>query len=85
MAECHPVAFRWVMQAKLKGAKVIHADPRFTPHHRGGGHARPDPGRQRYRLPRRPHQLRHQFRALELRALLPRVRHHLHQCRHHHQ
>ena len=30
MAECHPVAFRWVMQAKLKGAKIIHADPRFT-------------------------------------------------------
>jgi formate dehydrogenase major subunit len=30
MAECHPVAFRWVMQAKLKGATVIHADPRFT-------------------------------------------------------
>ena len=30
MAECHPVAFRWVMQAKLKGAKVIHVDPRFT-------------------------------------------------------
>jgi formate dehydrogenase major subunit len=30
MAECHPVAFRWVMQAKLKGAKVMHADPRFT-------------------------------------------------------
>src|ERR687886_1543865 len=29
-AECHPVAFRWVMQAKLKGAKVIHVDPRFT-------------------------------------------------------
>ncbi len=30
MAECHPVAFRWVMQAKLKGATVIHVDPRFT-------------------------------------------------------
>jgi formate dehydrogenase major subunit len=30
MAECHPVAFRWVMQAKLRGAKVIHVDPRFT-------------------------------------------------------
>jgi formate dehydrogenase major subunit len=30
MAECHPVAFRWVMQAKLKGARIIHADPRFT-------------------------------------------------------
>ena len=30
MAECHPVAFRFVMQAKLKGAKVLHVDPRFT-------------------------------------------------------
>ena len=30
MAECHPVAFRYVMQAKLNGAKIIHADPRFT-------------------------------------------------------
>ncbi len=30
MAECHPVAFRWAMQAKLNGAKIIHADPRFT-------------------------------------------------------
>lgn len=30
MAECHPVAFRWVMQAKNKGATIIHVDPRFT-------------------------------------------------------
>ncbi len=30
MAECHPVAFRWPMQAKLNGAKIIHVDPRFT-------------------------------------------------------
>src|SRR6516225_610922 len=33
MAECHPVAFRWVMQAKTRPndpATVIHADPRFT-------------------------------------------------------
>src|SRR3954469_20428313 len=30
MAECHPVAFRWVTEAKLKGAKIIHVDPRFT-------------------------------------------------------
>jgi formate dehydrogenase major subunit len=30
MAECHPVAFRFVMQAKLAGAKVVHVDPRFT-------------------------------------------------------
>ena len=30
MAENHPVAFRWPMQAKAKGAKIIHVDPRFT-------------------------------------------------------
>src|SRR3954468_9435137 len=30
MAECHPVGFQWVMEAKLRGAKVIHVDPRFT-------------------------------------------------------
>src|SRR5436309_3246042 len=30
MAECHPVAFRWPVKAKLKGAKLIHVDPRFT-------------------------------------------------------
>jgi formate dehydrogenase major subunit len=30
MAECHPVGFRFVVQAKLKGAKVLHVDPRFT-------------------------------------------------------
>jgi formate dehydrogenase major subunit len=30
MAEAHPVAFRFVMQAKEKGATVIHVDPRFS-------------------------------------------------------
>jgi formate dehydrogenase major subunit len=30
MAECHPVAFRWPMKAKLNGGKIIHVDPRFT-------------------------------------------------------
>jgi len=30
MAECHPVAFRWPMLAKSRGAKIIHVDPRFT-------------------------------------------------------
>src|SRR5262249_51010222 len=33
MAECHPVAFRWVMQAKTRShnpCTLIHADPRFT-------------------------------------------------------
>src|SRR5436305_1431098 len=27
MAECHPVGFQWVMEARLKGATVIHVDP----------------------------------------------------------
>ena len=30
MAECHPVGFQWVVEAKARGAKVIHVDPRFT-------------------------------------------------------
>ncbi len=33
MAECHPVAFRWVMQAKTRSPNpctIIHVDPRFT-------------------------------------------------------
>lgn len=29
-AECHPVAFRFVMTAKERGAKIIHVDPRYT-------------------------------------------------------
>src|SRR5690242_19563622 len=30
MAECHPVAFRWPLRARVNGAKLIHIDPRFT-------------------------------------------------------
>jgi formate dehydrogenase major subunit len=30
MAECHPVGFQWVMEAKRRGAMIIHVDPRFT-------------------------------------------------------
>src|SRR2546423_11219780 len=30
MAECHPVGFQWVMEAKERGATIIHVDPRFT-------------------------------------------------------
>ncbi len=30
MAECHPVGFQWVSEAKAKGARIIHIDPRFT-------------------------------------------------------
>ena len=30
MAENHPVGFRWVIDARERGATVIHVDPRFT-------------------------------------------------------
>jgi formate dehydrogenase major subunit len=30
MAEAHPVAFRWVMKARERGATVMHVDPRFS-------------------------------------------------------
>jgi formate dehydrogenase major subunit len=30
MAECHPVGFQWVVEAKARGAMVIHIDPRYT-------------------------------------------------------
>src|SRR3954462_3668561 len=30
MAENHPVAFQWAIEAREKGAKVIHVDPRYT-------------------------------------------------------
>ncbi len=29
-AENHPMAMPWIMEAKMKGAKIIHVDPRFT-------------------------------------------------------
>src|SRR3954470_17655946 len=30
MAEAHPVGFQWVVEAKRRGATIIHVDPRFT-------------------------------------------------------
>jgi len=30
MAENHPVGFQWVMEARERGAEIIHIDPRFT-------------------------------------------------------
>jgi formate dehydrogenase major subunit len=30
MAENHPVGFQWVMEARDRGAEIIHVDPRFT-------------------------------------------------------
>ena len=40
MAESHPVGFQWVMEAKQRGAKVIHVDPRFTRTSAMADHAR---------------------------------------------
>src|ERR671938_2911 len=30
MAENHPVGFQWVIEARERGAELIHVDPRFT-------------------------------------------------------
>ncbi len=30
MAEAHPVGFQWVVEAKARGATLIHVDPRYT-------------------------------------------------------
>jgi formate dehydrogenase major subunit len=30
MAECHPIAFRFALEARRRGATLIHVDPRFT-------------------------------------------------------
>jgi formate dehydrogenase major subunit len=30
MAEAHPVGFQWVMEAKARGAEIIHVDPHYT-------------------------------------------------------
>ena len=30
MAEAHPVGFQWVMEAKARGTRVFHVDPRFS-------------------------------------------------------
>jgi hypothetical protein len=55
MAEAHPIAFRFVMQARERGATVIHVDPRFTRTSATRGRLRPDPRRHRHRLSRRRH------------------------------
>ena len=57
MAEAHPVGFQWVMEAKARGAKVIHIDPRFTRTSARRRPVRPAPRGQRHRVPRRGDQL----------------------------
>ena len=58
MAECHPVGFQWVMEARERGAEIIHVDPRFTRTSAVAGRARPDPGGDGHRVPRRADQPR---------------------------
>ena len=58
MAECHPVGFQWVMEAKARGATVIHVDPRFTRTSALADLHVPLRAGYRHRLPRRDHQLR---------------------------
>ena len=77
MAEAHPVGFQWVMEAKKRGAKVIHVDPRFTRTSALAHTLRPAAGRRRHRVPRRDRQLHP-----EQRAGLPGVRARLHQRGH---
>ena len=59
------------MEAKERGAKVIHVDPRFTRTSAMARPARADPRRHRHRVPGRAH--RH---VLENGARVPRVRAH---------
>ena len=53
MAEQHPVGFQWVIEAKERGAKVIHVDPRFTRTSAMADLHVPHPRRHRHRVPRR--------------------------------
>ena len=53
MAEQHPVGFQWVMEAKERGAKVIHVDPRFTRTSAMADLHVPLRAGHRHRLPRR--------------------------------
>ena len=62
------------MEAKARGAKVIHVDPRFTRTSARRRPARAAAGRHRHRVPRRPDQLRP-----AQREVLPRLRARLHQ------
>ena len=45
MAEAHPVAFQWVVEAKARGATVDPRRPALQPHERAGRHVRAAAGR----------------------------------------
>ena len=58
MAECHPVGFQWVMEAKRAGRRSSTSIPRFTRTSAMADDARGAPRRHRHRVPGRAHQLR---------------------------
>ncbi len=58
MAENHPVGFQWVIEARERGATVIHVDPRFTRTSAMADLWVPLRAGSRHRLPRRPDPLR---------------------------
>ncbi len=58
MAECHPVGFQWVTEAKARGAKVDPHRPAVHPHQRDRRPARAAARGLRHRLPRRAGQPR---------------------------
>ena len=58
MAECHPVGFQWVMEAKARGREDHPHRPAVHPHQRGRRPARAAARRHRHRVPRRADQVR---------------------------
>ena len=67
MAEAHPVGFQWVMEAKRRGATIIHVDPRFTRTSAVSDVHVPIRAGLRHRLPRRPGQPRAVSNELDFR------------------
>ena len=74
MAENHPVGFQWVIEARERGATIIHVDPRFTRTSAMADMWVPLRAGTRHRVPRRDGELR-----ARARPRVPRLRRRLHQ------
>ena len=79
MAENHPIAFRFVVEAQRRGATVIHVDPRFTRTSALADIHAPIRSGSRHRVPRRHHPPHPRERPV-----VPRLRAGLHEHRQHH-
>ena len=73
MAEAHPVGFQWVMEAKERGATVIHVDPRFTRTSALADLHVPIRAGTRHRVPRRPDQPRARATSCDFREYVARL------------